>query len=331
MRVFIVVIFVGLLLLGACSQKKGVRLDLKQTEESILQNSDSMLALLKSIPTLDNVYIEHLDSVYRQSMSKAQSMYDEEILLRENAEQKVKLVYLVLTNVGLIAVTVGMGYGGVYIHRKYKRQKEQELEELLIRHQDELESLETELGLVKEKSERNIETLSDLKIEREALAEQVKKEEQQAKDFERLIAEKEVQIGLLLKDIGNKKDVDERVSQVLEGLDLDAHLKLSVKEKSKLLRIEVSQFKSYIAYHRKMAPQFVQALRKCMLTDYEIVICLLFSTSLTHKQVCEVLCKTSETLSRNKLRLKNKIKTEGDEKVWNIIKQWIGWDLDKDG
>ena len=68
-----------------------------------------------------------------------------------------------------------------------------------------MESLETELGLVKEKSERNIETLSDLKIEREALAEQVKKEEQQAKDFERLIAEKEVQIGLLLKDIGDKK------------------------------------------------------------------------------------------------------------------------------
>lgn len=183
--------------------------------------------------------------------------------------------------------------------------------------------------LLKKKSERDIETLGGLKIEREALAEQVRKEEEQAKNFERLIAEKEVQIGLLLKDIGDKKDVDERVSQVLEGLNLEAQLKQSAKEKNKLLRIEASQFKSYIAYHRKMAPQFVQALRMCMLTDYEIVICLLFSTSLTHKQVCEVLCKTSETLSRNKLRLKNKIKTGGDEKVRNIMKQWIGWDFDQ--
>ena len=229
------------------------------------------------------------DSIYRTSMAKeiadVQAKYDNEVLLRKNAEQQAEKMILSICMVGVFLVGGSLLFIIVYSHKKYKLRKEREITNLIVEYQEELE-------LLKEKR-------SESKEESEKLIQQIK--------------EKEQQIEQLKKRITTNENVS---SLVLEGLELASSLKKSMAS-TKLLRIDASQYKPFIVYYKKAMPDFMEVLEKCGLTDYEMVICILFSIPLSHKQVGEVLLRTSETLSRAKSRLKNKIKANGDEGVFD--------------
>lgn len=235
------------------------------------------------------------DSIYRTSMAKeiadVQAKYDNEVLLRKNAEQQAEKMILSICMVAVFLVGGSLLFIIVYSHKKYKLQKEREISILIVKYQEELELLKERRIESKEESEKLI----------------------------LLIKEKEEQVELLKKKVMAKENVQ---SLVLEGLELDLSLRSSIS-RTKMQRIEAIQFRPLIAYYKKILPDFIQALEACNLTDYEIVICILFSIPLSHKQVCEVLCKTSETLSRVKLRLKGKIKENGNEGVFDKIHPFI--------
>lgn len=242
-----------------------------------------------------------MDSVYRGSITRevaeVQAKYDNEVLLREKAEERAKSLVLLNIIFGIVAVSSVLIYLLVYSHKKYRIKKEQELSSSISKYQLELNELE----------ERHSES------------------EEESEKLALLIKEKEAQIELL-KQKKESSNVPEMQSAIIEGLDLYLILKKSAHEK-KLLRINVTQFKAFIAYYDKTKPEFVEALRKCGLTDYEIVICILFSIPFSHKQVCEVLCKSSETLSRVKFRLKDKIKKIDDRDVTEQITSFVDLNL----
>lgn len=239
------------------------------------------------------------DSIYRTSIAKeiaeVYAKYDNEVLLCRNAEQQVERMTLWICIVGVVIIGSSLLFIIVYSHKKYKAQKEREIRTLIVKYQEELDSLNEERSESKDESERLI--------------------------FR--IKEKEEQIELLNKKVMSKENVQ---FLVLEGLELDLSLRSSIS-RAKMQRIETFQFRVLIAYYNKILPDFIQALEVCNLTDYEIVICILFSIPLSHKQVCEVLSKNSETLSRVKLRLKSKIKENGNEGVFGIIHPYMNLGL----
>lgn len=235
------------------------------------------------------------DSIYRTSMAKeiadVQAKYDNEVLLRKNAEQQAEKMILSICMVGVFLVGGSLLFIIVYSHKKYKLRKEREITNLIVEYQEELE-------LLKEKR-------SESKEESKKLIQQIK--------------EKEQQIEQLKKRITTNENVS---SLVLEGLELASSLKKSMAS-TKLLRIDASQYKPFIVYYKKAMPDFMEVFEQCGLTDYEMVICILFSIPLSHKQVGEVLLRTSETLSRAKSRLKNKIKTNGGEGIFDKILPFV--------
>lgn len=234
-----------------------------------------------------------MDSVYNSSIAKevaeVQAKYDNEVLLRKNAEQQTENIILWMCISGVFFVSGGAIYLIIYSHKKYRIKKERELSSLMAKYQRELDELESKHGESKEESGK----------------------------LTMLIKEKEEQIEQL-RQKKESSNVPETQSAIIEGLELYITFEKSIHN-DKLLRIDVPQFKAFVAYYNKMKPEFVQALRVCGLTDYEIMICILFSISLSHKQICEVLCKSSETLSRVKLRLKDKIKNNADKDILKKI------------
>lgn len=240
-----------------------------------------------------NKRMECMDSIHYNSIAKdlaeIQAKYDSEVLLRKNSEQKTENIILWITVLGIMIASSGGIYIIVYSHKKYKINKEREISCLISEYQENLDQLEAKRNRSNEVSEKLI-----LQIK-----------------------EKEEQIESLRQKKESYKIADTQ-SIIMEGLEIDVLLKNSIF-KDKLLRIDVSQYKSFIAYYQKIKSDFIQALKACGLTDYEIVISILFSLSLSHKQVCEVLCKSSETLSRVKLRLKDKIKENGNKAVLEKI------------
>ena len=235
------------------------------------------------------------DSIYRTSMAKeiaeVQAKYDNEVLLRRNAEQQVEKMILTICMLGVVLVSGSLLFIIVYSHKKYKLRKEREITNLIVEYQEELE-------LLKEKR-------SESKEESEKLIQQIK--------------EKEQQIEQLKKKVTTNENVS---SLVLEGLELASSLKKSMAS-TKLQRIDGSQYEPFIAYYKKAMPDFVEVLEKCGLTHYEMVICILFSVSLSHQQVGEVLSRSSVTLSRAKSRLKNKIKANGGEGIFDKIPPFV--------
>lgn len=242
-----------------------------------------------------------MDSAYHGSIAKevaeVEKKYDNEVLLRKSAEQSKTNIILWLVVLVTFIVGVATVYFIIYSQRKYRQRKEHELSSSIAKYQQELNELE----------ERHSES------------------EEESEKLTLLIKEKEAQIELL-KQKKESSNVPEMQSAIIEGLDLDLVLKKSAHRK-KLLRINVTQFKAFIAYYDKTKPEFVEALKECGLTDYEIVICILFSIPFSHKQVCEVLCKSSETLSRVKLRLKDKIKKIDNRDVTEQISSFVDLNL----
>lgn len=245
--------------------------------------------------------IIYMDSAFRTSIAKevmeVQAKYDNEILLRKNAEQQAEKMILWICVVGIALIGSGLLFFIVQSHKKYKVRKEREIETLIVKYQDELELLKEKRSESTEESERLV----------------------------CLIKEKEAQIGLLRK----KQETfakEESHSLILEGLELDLALRNSIGSDS-LPQIEVCQFKVLIAYYKKIMPDPIQALEDCGLTNYEIVTCILFSIPLSHKEACEVLGRSSETLSRTKLRLKSKIKMNSNEDVLAKIHSLIDLNL----
>lgn len=242
-----------------------------------------------------------MDSAYHGSIAKevaeVEKKYDNEVLLRKSAEQSKTNIILWLVVLVIFIVGVATVYFIIYSQRKYRQRKEHELSSSIAKYQQELNELE----------ERHSES------------------EEESEKLTLLIKEKEAQIELL-KQKKESSNVPEMQSAIIEGLDLDLVLKKSAHGK-KLLRINVTQFKAFIAYYDKTKPEFVEALKECGLTDYEIVICILFSIPFSHKQVCEVLCKSSETLSRVKLRLKDKIKKIDNRDVTEQISSFVDLNL----
>lgn len=230
-----------------------------------------------------------MDSIYRSSIARdvaeVQEKYDNEVLLREKAEERTKNLILWFIVFVIMVVSSVLIYLIMRYHKKYRIKKERELSSLIAKYQQELNELEEKHSESEEESEK----------------------------LSLLIKEKEKQIEQLSqkKELSNLPEIQ---SAIIEGLELYVTLEKSVHS-DKLLHIEVSLFKFFIAYYDKLKPEFLQALKKCGLTDYEIVICLLFSIPFSHKQVCEVLCKSSVTLSRVKLRLKGKIKKSSDNEA----------------
>lgn len=198
---------------------------------------------------------------------------------------------------GIVVTSSILIYLIICSHKKYRIKKERELSFLIAKYQQELDELESKHSASEEESEK----LSLLIKQKEDQIEQLRQK----------------------KEASNLPEIQ---SAIIEGLELYVTLEKSVHS-DKLLRIEVSQFKSFIAYYDKLKPEFVQALKKCGLTDYEIVICLLFSISFSHKQVCEVLRRSSETLSRVKLRLKDKIKKGSDKEGLVQISSFVDLNL----
>lgn len=243
----------------------------------------------------------YMDSVYRSSIAKdvadIQAKYDNEVLLRKSAEQQRENMILWMCIVGVILVGAGAIYLIIYSHKKYKANKEREVLCLIAKYQRELDKLKEKYSESEEESEK----------------------------LASLIKEKENQI-VQLRLKKEPYNVSETHSVIIKGLDLYIALEKSVHS-SKLLRIDASQFKAFIVYYDKTKPEFVQILKKCGLTDYEIIICILFSIPLSHKQVCEVLCKSSETLSRVKLRLKDKIKKVDDKSIMEQISSFVDLNL----
>ncbi|WP_455592484.1 hypothetical protein [Bacteroides sp.] len=239
----------------------------------------------------------YMDSVYRSSIAKevaeVQAKYDNEVLLRKNAERKSMNIILSFVVLVIFIVAVATVYFIIYSHKKYRIKKEREHSFLIAKYQQELDELEEKHSESEEESEK----------------------------FALLIKEKEEQIEQLQKKVKSDKEAEGQ-SIVLEGLAIDVALKKKLRE-GEVLHVDVPQFKAFIAYYDKLKPEFVQALKKCGLTDYEIVICLLFSVPFSHKQVCEVLYKSSETLSRVKLRLKDKIKKSGDKEAIALISSCV--------
>lgn len=242
-----------------------------------------------------------MDSVYRSSIAKdvaeVQAKYDNEVLLRKSAEQKTENLILWVCILGVIFVGTGTIYLIIYSHKKYRIKKERELSSSIAKYQRELNGLEEKHSVSEEESEK----------------------------LALLIKEKEEQIEQLQRKVKSDKEVGGQ-SIVLEGLAIDVSLKKRLRE-GENFHIDVAQFKAFIAYYDKLNPEFVEALKKCGLTDYEIMICLLFSISLSHKQVCEVLCRTSVTLSRVKLRLKDKIKKSNDKDALEQISSFVDLNL----
>lgn len=243
----------------------------------------------------------YMDSAYHASIAKevaeVEKKYDNEILLRKSAEQSKTNIILWLVVLVTFIVGVATVYFIIYSQRKYRQRKEHELSSSIAKYQQELNEFK----------ERHSES------------------EEESEKFALLIKEKEAQIELL-KQKKESSNVPEIQSAIIEGLDLYLVLKKNAHEK-KLLRINVTQFKPFIAYYDKTKPEFMEALRKCGLTDYEIVICILFSIPFSHRQVCEVLCKSSETLSRVKLRLKDKIKKTDNREVTEQISSFVDLNL----
>lgn len=235
----------------------------------------------------------YMDSAFRSSTAKdvaeVQAKYDNEVLLRKTAEQQTENMLLWVSILGMLLFGTGTMYLIIYSHKRYKRKKECETSSLITKYQEELNELEMKCSESEEESEK--------------LALQIREKEGQ---IEQLMQKKE------------SSPVSEEPSPVVEGLEIDVALKNGLRE-GKMLRVDVQQYKPFIAYYQKIMPELVQALRVCTLTNYEIVICLLFSIPLSHKQVCEVLCKTPETLSRVKLRLKEKIKDHSDKSSLEYI------------
>lgn len=235
-----------------------------------------------------------MDSIYRSSISKdvaeIQAKYDNEVLRRKNAEQQTQNMILWICIIGVSFTGTGMTYLIIYSHKKYKAKKEREISSLIARYQEELEVLEGKRSETKEESEK--------------LASQIKEKEK------------------LIKQLNKKRETDKgnaEESIIIEGLEIDTAIKNSIHT-NKMQRINATQFEALIAYYQKSMPDFIQALNECGLTDYEIVICILFSIPLSHKQVSSVLCKSPETLSRIKLRLKDKIKNNANEDVLRKIR-----------
>lgn len=235
----------------------------------------------------------HMDSVYRSSIAKevaeVQAKYDNEVLLRKSAEQQTENLILWMCILGIALVGMGTIYLIIYSHKKYKIKQERKLSSLIAKYQQELDELEEKHSESEEESEK--------------LALLIKDKEEQ---IEQLRQKKE------------SSNLPESQSAIIEGLDLYIALEKSIHA-DKLLRIDVSMFKAFIAYYQKIKPEFIQVLKECGLTDYEIVICILFSIPFSHKQVCEVLARSSETISRNKLRLKDKIRNHSDKVIIDKI------------
>lgn len=237
----------------------------------------------------------YMDSICETSMAKeiaeVQAKYDNEVLLRKNAEQQVEKMILSIWMVGVALVGAGLLFIVVYSHKKYKLRKEREITNLIVEYQEELEVLKEKRSESKEESEK--------------LIQQIREKEQQIEQFK------------------NKVTTNENAqSLVLEGLELTSSLKKSMAS-TKLQRIDTSQYKPFISYYKKAMPDFVETLERCELTHYEVVICILFSIPLSHKQVCEVLGKIPESLSRAKSRLKNKIKANGGGGIFDKILPFV--------